>query len=139
MKIERKSQHDYEVNVSVFVMRLLKLFLWRRSSMRYIRPVAPLVLLVLCQLPLSLSLSTASHYPPLLSSYIEINTPPGQVFGSFSVCVFCLLNERFEQMATLKLVGTIDLIIGYSFCNTMQQICYQINNDLFFMSKFLIK
>lgn len=96
-------------------MRLLKLFLWRRSSKRYIRPVAPLVLLVLCQLPLTLSLSTASHYPLLLSSYIEINTPPGQVFGSFSVCVFCLLNERFEQMATLKLGGTIDLIIGYSF------------------------
>lgn len=83
--------------------------------MRYIRPVGPLVLLVLCQLPLSLSLSTASHYPPLLSSYIEINTPPGQVFGLFSVCVFCLLSERFEQMATLKLGGTIDLIIGYSF------------------------
>lgn len=127
MKIERKSQQDYEVNVRVFVMRLLKLFLWRRSSMRYIRPVGPLVLLVLCQLPLSLSLSTASHYPPLLSSYIEINTPPGQVFGSFSVCVFCLLLERFEQMATLKLGATIDPPIGYSFCNNIHRICYEIN------------
>lgn len=111
----------------MFVMRLLKLFLWRRSSMRYIRPVGPLVLLVLCQLPLSLTLSTASHYPPLLSSYIEINTPPGQVFGSFSVYVFCFLNERFERMTTLKLGAMIDLIIGYSFCNTMKRFFYQIN------------